>query len=193
MTVAVSSDFVAGGLWGQVGSDLYLLALRRERMSLSATKQAMRDMTALAEQRWPGLPHRVLIEKSANGVEIIEELKREIRGVTPVVASTSKVARAEAAEPALEAGNIFVPGQAAPEMPSGYNEAMTPAFAQSLIEECAVFPNGAHDDQVDMFTQAVNYTRARVYDRPRVLRTNQQADLQRVWQVHRGDAHAGVL
>ena len=119
-----SSDFVVGGLWGQRGSDLYLLALARDRMGLSATKQAMRAMTALAETRWPRLPMRILIEKSANGVEIIEELKREIRGVTPVTASVSKVARAEAAEPAMEAGNVFLPGMSAPESPSGYNEAM---------------------------------------------------------------------
>ncbi len=83
------------------------------------------------------------------------------RGVTPVVASTSKVARAEAAEPTLEAGNIYVPGMQELEAPSGYNAAMTPAFVQGLIEECAVFPNGQHDDQVDSFTQAVNWTRGR--------------------------------
>ena len=53
---------------------------------------------------------RILIEKSANGVEIIAELKRELRGVVPIVVSTSKKLRAEAAEPALEGGNIFVPG-----------------------------------------------------------------------------------
>jgi predicted phage terminase large subunit-like protein len=156
-----SSDYVVGGLWGQLGADLYLLALRRDRMGLSATKDAMRAMTAMAADGWPRLPMRVLIEKSANGVEIIEELKREIRGIVPVVASTSKVARAEAAEPALEAGNVYLPGQAEPGNPSGYNEALTPAFAQALVEECAVFPNGQHDDQVDMFTQAVNWSRGR--------------------------------
>lgn len=156
-----SSDYVVGGLWGQVGSDLYLLALTRDRMGLSATKNAMRAMTTVGESRWPRLPHRILIEKSANGVEIIEELKRELRGVVSVTASTSKVARAEAAEPALEAGNIHVPGQSDPNSPSGYNEAMTPAFTQGLIEESAVFPNGANDDQVDMLTQAVNWTRGR--------------------------------
>ena len=155
-----SSDYVVGGLWGQRGADLYLLALRRDRMSLSATKQAMRAMTEQAQQQWPRLPMRILIEKSANGVEIIDELKRELRGILPVTASTSKIARAEAAEPALEAGNIHLPGEAAPDMPAGYNDAMTPAFAAGLIEECAVFPNGAHDDQVDMFTQAVNWTRS---------------------------------
>ncbi len=164
-----SSDYVVGGLWGILGPDLYLLAMTRDRMGLSATKHAMRAMHDLATGRWPRLPMRVLIEKSANGVEIIEELRREIRGVIPIIASTSKVARAEAAEPALEAGNIFIPGMAAPDSPSGYNEVMTPAFAQGLVEECAVFPNGAHDDQVDMFTQAVNWTRARPTPKPAKL------------------------
>lgn len=154
-----SSDYVVGGLWGQKGADLYLLAVRRDRMGLSATKDAMRAMTGQAQERWPRLPMRILIEKSANGVEIIEELKRELRGVLPVTASTSKVARAEAAEPALEAGNIHVPGEAEPDSPAGYNSTLTPEFAAALIEECAVFPNGAHDDQVDMLTQAVNWTR----------------------------------
>ncbi len=155
------SDYVAGGLWGQAGADLYLLAARHERMGLSATKDAMRALTLLAERRWPRLPMRVLIEKSANGVEIIAELKREIRGIVPVTASVSKILRAEAAEPALEAGNIYVPGAAEPDSPSGYDDAVTPAYAQALIEECAAFPNGANDDNVDQFTQVVNWSRAR--------------------------------
>jgi predicted phage terminase large subunit-like protein len=154
-----SSDYVVGTVWGQTGADLYLLRKVRDRMSLSLTKAAMREITGWADERWPQIPHRILIEKSANGVEIIEELKRELRGITAVVASTSKVARAEAAEPALEAGNIYLPGQAEPGSPSGYNEAVTPADSQELIEECATFPLGDHDDQVDSFTQAVNWTR----------------------------------
>lgn len=156
-----SSDYVAGTLWGVVGANLWLLASRKERMGLSATKAAMRAMHEHTAARWPRLAQWVLIEKSANGTDIILELQRELRGVTPIVASTSKVARAEAAEPALEAGNIYVPGMGAPETPAGYNEAATPAFTQELVEECAVFPNGQHDDLVDSFTQAVNWTRAR--------------------------------
>jgi predicted phage terminase large subunit-like protein len=154
-----SSDYVVGTVWGQIGADLYLLRKVRDRMSLSLTKASMREITGWADERWPTLPHRILIEKSANGVEIIEELKRELRGIVPVTASTSKVARAEAAEPALEAGNIYVPGQGEPSSPSGYNEQATPADTQELIEECAAFPTGDHDDQVDSFTQVVNWTR----------------------------------
>jgi predicted phage terminase large subunit-like protein len=155
-----TSDYVVGTVWGQTGADLYLLRKVRKRMSLSLTKAEMRAITTWADDRWPRVPHRILIEKSANGVEIIEELKRELRGVTPVVASVSKVARAEAAEPALDAGNVYVPGMGEPDSPSGYNEAVTPADTQELIEEAAAFPLGEHDDQVDSFTQAVNWTRA---------------------------------
>lgn len=180
-----ASDFVAGGMWGRIGADIYLLDLRVERLSLSKTKDAMRAMNDSAQRHWPGLPTRVLIEKSANGIEIIEELKREIRGVIPVVASTSKVARAEAAEPALESGNVFIPGMAAPENPSGYNEAMTPAFAQALVEECAVFPNGQHDDQVDQFTQVVNWTRGNMSAPAKVMRSTVRIDATRQWASHR--------
>jgi phage terminase large subunit-like protein len=28
-------------------------------------------------------------------------------------------------------------------------------FAQDLVEECAAFPNGAHDDQVDVMVMAL--------------------------------------
>lgn len=156
-----SSDYVVGQVWGVAGADLYLLRVTRDRLSLSLTKAAMRELTSWTRARWPMLPERILIEKSANGVEIIEELKRELRGVTPVVASVSKIARAEAAEPALAAGNVYVPGQAEPDDPSGYNSAVTPAWAAQLIEEAATFPNGDHDDSVDAFTQAVNWTRGR--------------------------------
>jgi predicted phage terminase large subunit-like protein len=154
------NDYVAGGVWGQIGPDLYLLHSVHDHLSLSKTKAAMRFTHGWVEERWPSVPHRSLIEKSANGVEIIAELRREFRGVTVVRADVSKVARAEAAEPTLEAGNIFVPGMKDAENPAGYDPAHTPAMTQSLIEEASSFPLGEHDDEVDQFTQVVNWTRA---------------------------------
>ena len=130
-------------------------------MALSATKAAIRAMTAEAERRWPGLPLRILIEKSSNGVEIVKDLKREIRGIVPITVSTKKELRAEAAEPALQGQNIWVPGLRDPDSPAGYDSAHTPEMTQLLIEECAVFPNGGNDDQVDMLTQVINWTRGR--------------------------------
>ena len=54
-----------------------------------------------------------------------------------------KIARAAAVSPLIEAGNVYLPHpQVAP-------------WVDDFIEECAAFPNGAHDDQVDAMTQAL--------------------------------------
>ncbi len=51
----------------------------------------------------------------------------------------SKLARAQAAAPELEAGNYWLPQT---------------QWAEEMIEECAAFPNAAHDDMVDAWSQA---------------------------------------
>ena len=51
----------------------------------------------------------------------------------------SKEGRAQAASPEVEAGNYYVPKD---------------SMGDEFIEECASFPNGAHDDQVDTWSQA---------------------------------------
>ena len=57
--------------------------------------------------------------------------------------SGGKVARAAAVSPLIEAGNVYLPH---PHYAPWVND---------FIEECAAFPNGAHDDQVDAMTQAL--------------------------------------
>jgi predicted phage terminase large subunit-like protein len=153
-----SSDYVAGGTWGILGGDRYLLRITVDRMNLTAAKTAMLEHRAWALQRWPNVPYRALIEKSANGVEIIEQLQREVPGIQPVVASKDKTTRAFAASPDIESGNVFLPGHPSPEA-SGYDESRTPTRVQELVEQCAKFPAAAHDDIVDMVTQLLNWTR----------------------------------
>ena len=118
----------------------------------------MRAAYAWVERRWPRTPHTLLIEKSANGTEIIAALKRELTGVLSVSVSTDKITRAMAAQPPLEAGNIYLPGRAAPDTAAGYEAAQ---WVSCLIEEAATFPNGTHDDQVDAYSQAINWARGR--------------------------------
>lgn len=154
-----SSDYVAGGIWGVYRGDRYLLRVYHERARLSRTKTLMLEARAWILERWPHAATNVVIEKAANGVEIIEELEREIPGVVAYVASTDKVSRAEAAEPDFESGNVFVPGYGLPDL-SGY-DARTPDAIQKVIEECAAFPNASHDDLVDMVTMALNWVRTK--------------------------------
>lgn len=151
-----SSDYVVGQVWGVRGADRFLLRSLRMKMDFGSTKRAIKEFDAWMRTTWPYLPVEHLIEKSANGVKVIEQLQREIPGVKPQVADVDKYLRAEAAQPVLEAGNCFLPGAPNP-MRSDYDPAQTPAWVQEFVEECVKFNRGAHDDQVDTWSQAMNY------------------------------------
>jgi predicted phage terminase large subunit-like protein len=153
------NDYVAGGLWGLTGPKMYLLALRHERMSLSQTKQAIKDMSAWATLEWPRLPLHILIENKTNGPEIIAELRSDIRGIVPFNSTATKVERAEAAEPALEGGAVYLPGVMNEKLPSFYDPETTPDMTQKVVEETSLFPYGEFDDLVDMVTMAVIWSR----------------------------------
>lgn len=130
------ADFVVGQVWGRAGADKYLLDQVRDRMDFPTTVQAVRNLSA----KWPKARAK-LVEDKANGPAVIATLKREISGLIPVEPQGSKEARASAVSPDVEAGNVWLP-QDAP-------------WVQDFIEECAAFPNGANDDQVDAMSQAL--------------------------------------
>lgn len=131
-----ASDYVVGQVWGRVGADKYLLDQVRARMDFPATLQAVRAMSA----KWPQARAK-LVEDKANGPAMIASLKREVSGLIPVEPQGSKEARASAVSPDIEAGNVYLP-EGAP-------------WVQDFVEECAAFPNGTNDDQVDAMTQAL--------------------------------------
>jgi predicted phage terminase large subunit-like protein len=131
-----TSDYVVGQMWGRLGAMYFLGDQIRGRMDCPSTVKAVRDMTA----KWPGTI-AILVEDKANGSAVIQMLSREIGGILPVNPSGGKIARAQAVSALVEAGNIFLPH---PDYAPWVND---------FIEECAAFPNGAHDDQVDAMTQ----------------------------------------
>lgn len=151
-----SSDYVVGQVWGVRGADRFLIRSLRERMDFGATKRAIKEFDVWIRTTWPYLPVTHVIEKSANGVKIIEQLNREVPGIHPWVADVDKYLRAEAAQPVLEAGNCFVPGVPNPQRDS-YDPSGTPAWVQEFIEECVKFNRGANDDQVDAWSQGMGY------------------------------------
>jgi predicted phage terminase large subunit-like protein len=124
-------------------------------MEFTDTVRAVRELTAWVEQRFPRHhSHTKLVEDKANGPAVISTLKREISGLTAVSPQGDKVARARAVAPELESGNVYLPGHPSADG-EGYDRAQTPAWVHGLVDECALFPNGAHDDQVDALTQAL--------------------------------------
>jgi predicted phage terminase large subunit-like protein len=152
------NDYVAGQVWGVSGANRYLLRLFKQRAGLNATIEAMDHLAAWALAIWPRLPHTILIEAAATGPDAAAEIKQRVDGVTLVSAKGAKELRAAAAAPALEGHNCFLPGYQSDDL-AGY-DARTPAAVQEFVESAAVFPNGAHDDDVDAWSQMVNWTRA---------------------------------
>jgi predicted phage terminase large subunit-like protein len=133
-----TSDYVVGQMWARLGSMFFLGDQIRERLDCPGTVKAVRQLT----NKWPATVAK-LIEDKANGSAVIQMLSREIPGLLPVNPEGGKVARAAAVSPLIEAGNIYLP------------HPLWAPWVNDFIEECAAFPNGAHDDQVDAMTQAL--------------------------------------
>ena len=88
-------------------------------------------------------PETVIIESKASGLPLTYELRK--MGI-PVINFTpskgnDKHTRVNSVSPLFESGRIWAPKEM--------------EFAQEVIEECAAFPYGDHDDLVDSMTQAV--------------------------------------
>jgi len=87
-------------------------------------------------------PESVLIEAKASGLPLTYELRKmdiPVMNFTPSRGNDKHV-RVNSVAPLFESGMIW-----APEF----------KFAEDVIEECAAFPFGDHDDLVDSMTQAV--------------------------------------
>lgn len=134
-----SSDFVAGGVLARKGANFYLLDLHHKRMGFVDTMKAIRAMS----DKWPQARSKY-IEDKANGSAVIDMLKDEISGITPVEPDGGKEARANAVSPLFEAGNVYLPH---PNLCS---------WSEDVVEELVAFPNAAHDDLVDMMSQGLN-------------------------------------
>ena len=131
------NDFVAIQVWGKRNKNYYLLDAIKQHLNFVDTLAAIRNF----KSRYPDTLF-ILIEDKANGTAIINVLSDEMEGVIPVKPEGGKVTRANAVSPAIEAGHVYLPRFA--------------SFTDDFVAECSAFPNGAHDDQVDAMTQALN-------------------------------------
>ena len=87
-------------------------------------------------------PESVIIEAKAAGLPLTYELRQmdiPVQNFTPSRGNDKHV-RVNTCAPLFESGMIWAPDQ---------------KFAEEVIEECAAFPHGDHDDLVDSMTQAV--------------------------------------
>jgi predicted phage terminase large subunit-like protein len=146
------ADYTVGQVWGKIGPDRYLIHQVHERMGFTETIAAIHELTDWVGTAFPEhTSHSVLIERAANGDATIDVLRKEIPSVLPIRPKGDKLHRAHAVSPQIEAGNVYLPGQA----PSGPRSPLTLPWVGAFIDEAAAFPNAANDDQVDAMTQAL--------------------------------------
>lgn len=129
------SDKVSIQAWGKKGINYYLVDRFNARMDFMTTLQAIINM----KQKYPKIG-MIFVEDKANGSAIINVLRKEVQGIVAVNPLGGKESRAQSILPYVVGGNVHLPR----------------GESQEFEEECASFPNGAHDDDVDAFTQAIS-------------------------------------
>ncbi len=131
------NDFVAIQVWGKTGADMYLIDAVKKHLNMPDTMREIRRLRAMYSKCVT-----TLIEDKANGSAIVQMLRREMFGIIPIEPQGGKVARVNAVSGAIESGNVHLP--------------RNKPFTEDFVNECAAFPRGAHDDQVDCMSQALN-------------------------------------
>jgi predicted phage terminase large subunit-like protein len=137
-----TADFSAITTWGvfhpnpDSGPNLILLDSVKERLEFPELRRKALEQY----QYWK--PETVVVEAKASGMPLTYELRK--MGI-PVITFTpskgnDKHSRVNSVAPIFESGQVWAPDE---------------KFAEEVIEECAAFPYGDHDDLVDSTTQAV--------------------------------------
>ena len=137
-----TADYSAITTWGvfypteDSGPNLILLDVVKDRFEFPELRRV-----ALEQYNY-WKPESVIVEGKASGMPLTFELHKQ--GI-PVINYTpsrgnDKHARVNAVAPLFESGQIW---------------ATDDKFSEEVIEECAAFPYGDHDDLVDSMTQAV--------------------------------------
>lgn len=131
------NDYVAIQVWGKTNANMYLIDAVKKHLNFPNTVLEIRRLRGMYDKC-----KITLIEDKANGSAIITMLRSEMTGVIPIEPNGNKVSRVQAILGAIESGNVY--------LPHGKK------FTEDFINECSSFPNGAHDDQVDAMSQALN-------------------------------------
>ena len=141
-TKSERADYSAITTWGVFHPDegdeaaIILLDAEKGRWEFPELKDAAMRLYEEFE------PDMVLIEQKASGTPLTQDLRKmgiPVSGFTPG-RGADKFSRMNACSPVFESGMVYAPET---------------RWAEEVIEECASFPNGEHDDLADSMTQAI--------------------------------------
>jgi len=124
--------------WGLIEKHAYLLHVQRARLNYPELKRAVREQAQLFKA------DVVLIEHKASGIPLYQELAADgIRGITKYEPQGDKVMRMHGQTAFVASGFVHLPREA--------------HWLGEYVYELTTFPNGAHDDQVDSTSQALDW------------------------------------
>ena len=138
------NDYSVCTVWAIAKAGIYLVDRYKAKIEFPELK---RMLITLANQH-PS--HSILVEDKASGQSLIQEMQRDTRlPIRPIKIDTDKLSRVHAVTTTLQY-NVYLPANA--------------PWLRDYIDNLLVFPNGAHDDDVDSTSQALNFI---VTHRPR--------------------------
>lgn len=130
-----TNDYTAITVWGKLGPDIYLIDMVHKQIDFVRTI----DEIQMLADKYPSYK-KIYIEEKANGAAIISFLKRKLHSIININPMGGKVSRVNAISGIVEAGNVHIPNT---------------DWGNAFINECAQFPNAAHDDMVDSMSQCL--------------------------------------
>lgn len=135
-----NADYVAGHVYAVIGEKWILIDRVHARFTFTETVSEVLKLSA----KWPQTS-RIYVEKKANGAALLNTLRKRAALIKPVEPQGSKEVRALACQPVIDEGNVAI---------------LDTVLDMKMLQEFRDFPFGAHDDDVDAFTQAINNGRA---------------------------------
>lgn len=124
--------------WGVTNNGYYLIDRWIDRVTFPDLKKAA------IQQYDKHHPDVVIVEDKASGQSLIQEIIRETKiPMLAVKPDKDKISRANAITPICESGHVFLP-EGVP-------------WVVDYIDQMAIFPAGAHDEDPDVTSQALNY------------------------------------
>ncbi len=139
------NDYSVCTTWLKRDNQYYLLHILRERLEFPDLKKKVEELAEIYKA------DAVLIEDKASGIGLIQSYIRTdlryLQNIIKIVPDTDKITRASNISHIVEAGNVFLPTEA--------------YWLDDFKSEAMAFPNGRHDDQIDSFSQFLNWISTR--------------------------------
>ena len=135
-----SNDPTALIAYSRIKNDLYILNCSTVRMEFP---ELIKYIPKFVGSHGGSTRSRIYVEPKASGLSVVQTLKKEtgLNVIADQPPKSDKVSRVHSVAAILEAGRVYLP--------------MSESWTEGFITECKQFPNGKHDDQVDVLVGAI--------------------------------------